>query len=121
LLAGLTGLVLESGRPSTSTVTTRTGRVGVVDAAPLQHVGEPQVVVLISAAPPGHVLERLAAASGLTVREREVASCVLAGLSTRAIADQLTISPHTVQAHLTSVFDKTGLRSRRELISRLSR
>jgi DNA-binding CsgD family transcriptional regulator len=121
LLAGLTRLVFDSGLPATTTTTTRTGRVGVVEAALLQRVGEPQVAMVISAAPARHQLERLAAASGLTAREREIVSYVLTGKSTRAIADQLTISPHTVQAHLTSVFTKTGLRSRRELISRLSR
>lgn len=121
LLAGLAHLVFERGVPATSTVTTRTGRAGVVEAAPLEGAGEPQVVVVISAAPARHQLERLAAASGLTAREREIVSHVLTGMSTKAIADRLTISPHTVQAHLTSVFTKTGLRSRRALTSRLSR
>jgi DNA-binding CsgD family transcriptional regulator len=44
---------------------------------------------------------------------------VLRGLSTRAIAEELAIAPSTVQAHLTSIFGKTGLRSRRELVNRL--
>ena len=121
VLAGLTRLVLDGGLPVSSTITTRTGRVGQVDAAVLQHLCEPQVAVVISAAPAGHQLDRLAAASGLSGREREIVSCVLAGMSTRAIADHLTISAHTVQAHLTSVFSKTGMRSRRELVSRLTR
>lgn len=121
LLAGLARLVLDDGLPASSTITTRTGRMGSVDAAVVQRVGEPQVAVVISSAPAGHQLEQMAAASGFTPREREIVSGVLTGLSTRAMADQLSVSPHTVQAHLTSVFTKTGLRSRRELISRLSR
>jgi DNA-binding CsgD family transcriptional regulator len=121
LLAGLASMVLDSGRPTTSTLTTRTGRAGVVEAALLEGSGAPQVAVVISDAPPGQRLDRLAALSGLTPREREVVSWLLRGSSTGEVADALAISPYTVQAHLTSVFAKTGLRSRRELVSHLRR
>jgi DNA-binding CsgD family transcriptional regulator len=119
ILAGLVHLVLDRGLPVSSAVTTRTGRAGIVEVAVLESGNEPQVAVVISAAPPEHRLARLAAATGWTAREREIVTCVLRGLSTQHIADELTISPHTVQAHLTAVFAKTGLRSRRDLISRL--
>jgi DNA-binding CsgD family transcriptional regulator len=121
LLAALTRQAFDTAWPITSTISTRTGRVGVVEAAQLQGGGGPQVAVVISPAPVRYQLDRLAAASALTGREQEIVSCLLIGMSTRAIADRLSISPYTVQAHLTSVFTKTGLRSRRELVSRLSR
>ena len=54
---------------------------------------------------------------GLSQREAEVAGLVLRGLSNRGIAEQLNISPNTVKTHLRAVFDKSGLRSRFELIS----
>lgn len=38
---------------------------------------------------------------------------------TAQIAAELVVSPHTVQQHLTSVFDKTGVRSRRDLVGRI--
>jgi DNA-binding CsgD family transcriptional regulator len=59
------------------------------------------------------------AAYGLSRREAEVARMVLRGASTRAIADDLHISRHTVQDHLKAVFDKVGVRSRRALVGRL--
>jgi DNA-binding CsgD family transcriptional regulator len=54
---------------------------------------------------------------GLSQREAEVAGLVLRGLSNREIAEQLHISPNTVKTHLRAVFEKSGLRSRFELIS----
>jgi DNA-binding CsgD family transcriptional regulator len=121
LLAGLVRVVLESGLPATSSLTTRSGRAGVVEVALLEGSAAPQVAVVLSDAPPGHRLDRLAILSGLTAREREVVGCLLRGSSTSEVADELSISPYTVQAHHTSVFAKTGLRSRRELVSRLRR
>lgn len=59
------------------------------------------------------------AAYGLSRREAEVATLVLRGTSTREIADALHISGHTVQDHLKAVFDKIGVRSRRDLVGRL--
>jgi hypothetical protein len=41
------------------------------------------------------------------------------GLSTRQMAHALALSPHTVQDHLKSIFAKTGVRSRSELVGQL--
>ena len=54
---------------------------------------------------------------GLSQREAEIAGLVLSGLSNKEIADQLNISTNTVKTHLRAVFDKSGVRSRFELIS----
>ena len=52
----------------------------------------------------------------LTVREQEVVRLVARGLSNKAIARQLGISPRTVEGHLNHVFEKLGTASRTELV-----
>ncbi|HEY0613674.1 MAG TPA: helix-turn-helix transcriptional regulator, partial [Candidatus Elarobacter sp.] len=51
----------------------------------------------------------------LTGREREIAGLVVAGHSTRAIADTLVISERTVETHIASIYRKLGVSSRRAL------
>jgi DNA-binding NarL/FixJ family response regulator len=48
-------------------------------------------------------------------RRREVVAVPLRGLDTRAACQRLFISPHTLQDHVKSVFDKLQIHSRREL------
>jgi len=52
----------------------------------------------------------------LTAREQEVVRMVARGMSNKAIAHQLGISPRTVEGHLNHVFDKLGTTSRTELV-----
>ncbi len=52
----------------------------------------------------------------LTARESEVVRLVARGMSNKAIAHQLGISPRTVEGHLNHVFDKLGILSRTELV-----
>ena len=52
----------------------------------------------------------------LTARESEVVRLVARGMSNKAIAHQLGISPRTVEGHLNHVFDKLGVQSRTELV-----
>lgn len=52
---------------------------------------------------------------GVTSREVDVLKLVAAGLSNRDIADRLVLSTKTVERHLASLFDRTGVRSRAAL------
>lgn len=51
----------------------------------------------------------------LSERETQVAQQVAGGASNKEIASQLSISERTVKAHLTSIFEKLGLRDRLQL------
>lgn len=51
----------------------------------------------------------------LTRREREVSWCISQGLTNAEIADGLYISRFTVQNHIKSIFEKTGVKNRTEL------
>jgi DNA-binding CsgD family transcriptional regulator len=120
-IAALVHAVTDSRRPITRVVTTLSGRRGVIEAAPLEGIPQPQVAVVITDASPELSLDLFSLAAALTAREQQVVAAVIRGLSTTDIAGELYISVHTVQAHLTSVFAKTGVRSRRELIRRIGR
>ncbi len=56
------------------------------------------------------------AANELTPQERRAANLAAAGLTNREIAQQLFLSSKTVDHHLSHVYAKLGLRSRRELM-----
>jgi DNA-binding CsgD family transcriptional regulator len=75
--------------------------------------------MLLEPATPTEVAPLVLQAYGLTEREMQVAHLVLKGLSTGEIADNLAITALTVQQHLKSVFDKTAVHSRRELVTQV--
>lgn len=75
------------------------------------------VAVTFRGATPAETFVLLCCVYSLTRRERDIVRTVIVGLDTRAIAESLFISRHTVQDHLKSIFDKTGVRSRRELLA----
>jgi DNA-binding CsgD family transcriptional regulator len=55
----------------------------------------------------------------LTRREEEVIQGIFRGLSNKAIAKELRIEESTVKRHTHNIYEKTGLRSRVELVTRL--
>jgi predicted ATPase/DNA-binding NarL/FixJ family response regulator len=56
-----------------------------------------------------------ATSSVLTAREREIAALIARGLSNRAIADELVISPATAARHVANIFTKLDFSSRAQL------
>jgi DNA-binding CsgD family transcriptional regulator len=62
-----------------------------------------------------------AAANGLTPTEQRVADLVAEGRSNKEVAGELFVSVRTVEANLTRVYAKLGIRSRTELASRRGR
>jgi DNA-binding NarL/FixJ family response regulator len=53
--------------------------------------------------------------SPLTAREREIAGLLTRGLSNRAIAEELVISPATVARHIANIMEKLGYTSRAQI------
>lgn len=108
----------QSTAPTESRVRADDGRWIVLHGSRLAHRdGRRHVSVVIEAAQPIHLTSLLMRAYGLTSREQEVARLVLRGESTDTIARELVIASGTVQAHLRNIFEKTGVRSRRELVA----
>ena len=99
-------------------VKTRAGTWLLLDASRLDR---DRVAVVLRPAPAAAVGDVVMAALELTERERQVVDLVVAGHSTAEIASRLFVSPYTVQDHLKAVFDKVGVRSRRELVAHVSR
>ena len=59
-------------------------------------------------------------AAGLTATEAQVASLVAAGKTNKATAAALFVTPSTVEAHLSRIYAKLGIRSRNELRAALA-
>jgi DNA-binding CsgD family transcriptional regulator len=59
--------------------------------------------------------------SGITAAEARVAELVAAGRTNREVAGELFMSPKTVEAHLSRIYRKLGVRSRAELAHKLTR
>lgn len=109
----------QSGEVAVSRVLSRGGTWVVLHGAALVSPSSRRVAVIVEPAHPGRIYPLLVAAYGLTERERDVTRLVLEGSSTRQIAHHLVISVGTVQQHLKAIFDKTGVRSRRDLVGKV--
>jgi DNA-binding CsgD family transcriptional regulator len=111
--------VRETSADVTALVAGVSGRWIQVHASPALGGGPGRVVIILQAASSPSIAPMISATYGLTARERELVELVLQGCHTKEIAERLFISPYTVQGHLKSIFAKTGVRSRRELVGRV--
>ena len=94
-------------------VTCRAARLGTAQPA-----GQRDIAVTIEVTDPLSRADLLARACGLTAREREVFDHLVIGRDTAEVSRLMFVSPSTVQDHLKSVFNKTGVRNRRTLLAR---
>jgi DNA-binding CsgD family transcriptional regulator len=109
-------------RPSGITVArvlSRTGTWVILHGACLVATASRRVAVIVEPAHPARIYPLLMSAYGLTERERDITRHILQGSSTAQIAAELVVSAHTVQQHLKSIFEKTGVRSRRDLVGKV--
>lgn len=84
--------------------------------------GEPaqgQIAVIFEVARPAEVAPLIVQAYHLSKRESELLQLVVRGHSTAEISETFHISSNTVQDHLKAIFEKVGVRSRRELVGHL--
>lgn len=76
------------------------------------------IAVTLERTAPQERLALFSRAAGLTARETELLRHLATGTDTRELAGRLSVSRHTVQDHLKSIFAKTSTRTRRALLSR---
>jgi DNA-binding CsgD family transcriptional regulator len=106
-------------QPAQARARTRSGRWLILHGSLVDGDPDGRVAVIMEPARPPQIAPLVAMAYGLSPRERDIARLVLQGLSTSEIATELFLSPHTVQDYLKAIFDKVGVRSRREMVTRV--
>lgn len=112
----------EADRPglvARSRVRTRANRWLVLRGSLLGTDAVARVAVIIEPAKAPELAPLIAAAYGLTTRERTVTQHVANGYATGEIAARMHVSTWTVQDHLKAIFAKTGTGTRGELVARL--
>lgn len=119
--ARLAGRANGAEAPARAHVRTRSGRWLALHGCLLSVKAQTQIAVIVEHAEPPGLVPVIADTYDLTSREAEVMKHLLQGLSTKQIATTLRISPYTVQEHFTAIFDKAGVRSRRQLIGKVFR
>lgn len=107
------------GERARARVRTRTGRWLVVHGSLLGDGPAARVALILEPPRAPELGTLIAAAYGLSERERAVTQLVARGLPTRDIAARLHLSAWTVQDHLKAIFAKTGTGTRGELVARL--
>lgn len=100
-------------------VQTRSGSWLLLYGTPLAGEGPRRTAVILQPAAAGDVAPLVALAYGLTQKERQVVRHCIEGRSTKEMAAALHVSPYTIQDHLKSIFDKTGVRTRNELVGQV--
>jgi DNA-binding CsgD family transcriptional regulator len=86
------------------------------DQTALSHA--PTIVVTIEEASASERVELFGRAFGLSAREYELLGLLANGSDTRSMARQMSLSEHTIQDHLKSIFAKTGAHDRVTVLSR---
>ncbi len=76
------------------------------------------IVVTIEEASASERVELFGRAFGLSAREYELFGLLATGSDTRTMARQMSLSEHTIQDHLKSIFAKTGAHDRVTVLSR---
>src|ERR687889_239883 len=99
---------------------TASGRWLVLHASRLRAQNtEGRIAVIFEEARPSEIAPLIVDAYGLTKREGEITKLVLRGLSTAEVSEELYITSNTVRDHFKGIFDKVGVRSRRELVGQI--
>ena len=106
LEAGATGYLLKNVGVVELTEAIRAARAGKPTLAP--EAAQALIERATRPAPPGH---------DLSAREREVLALMKQGLSNRAIAERLIISPSTADFHVSNILGKLGVASRTEAVA----
>jgi DNA-binding CsgD family transcriptional regulator len=104
-----------SVRPARVRLRLRDGGWLLVHGDVLAGAGEPRVAIVLEPAGRAELLPLLMALHGLTERERQVTTLLVAGHATDEIAQRLSISRHTLRDHVKAIFAKVGVSSRPEL------
>ena len=80
---------------------------------------QPSLAVLLERGPSEVIpLSQVSRQFNLTQREREALGYLLQGLSSKAIANRMSISPNTVKAHMRMIMVKMGVSSRPAIVSK---
>ncbi len=80
---------------------------------------EGHIAMIFEVARPVEIAQLIVQAYALSRRECEIVRLVAQGQSTTEIAETFHITANTVQDHLKAIFDKVGVKSRRELVGQL--
>jgi two-component system response regulator NreC len=111
LRAGASGYVLKGADIEELLAAVRAAHKGEVYLQP--SASKALVADYLARAARGEDRDRL---DGLTDREREILRLIAQGMTARQIAEELVLSPHTVQSHRDRIMSKLDLHSKAALV-----